>query len=1071
MSGTTRETTVVLGLLTEFRIFEDPTDVLLVAQKKGREYELSGDIDFQGKNIKIGEIIRSIAGNPESDQNETLDTLDGLELKIKRIHLRFTNTNKSYLIIQTEWSIEPVAKDKKLLIDVVVETSGDFKINLSLKFCKLEGEKKEAQTLKTIWEFDLGLKKDQQGSIFFAAQYKNAGEYIKLKELLGYVSESVAEKIPDSFEFKINQIFFAYQKTSLPQANNSSSKFLFGLELGMELNLANLPLLGGYIPVDKKFSVENLRLVYASGEFTVADVNALKEITTPLNGKPAKQESSNIPSLFSNSTVIQSGICFQTTLYYMGKEEHLVFPISISDQKPANPNSPAPSPAKPIAETKEKGFKLEGNTLWLNLNKSWSFIELKRIGAQYDNGSLFVLLDASVSVAGLKITCDGLGVGSSLKEFSPKFKIPVIAIEYKGNGGLEIGGALYWKQLTPEEENEFKFKIAGLAIVKTEAFTMKVLAAYDKFLNGDSSFLVYGVLDKTLGGPPFFLVTGLALGFGYNRTVITPTLDKLKEFPLVKLAITDQGVSELSSCLRDLNACLPAKRGEMFLAVGIKFTSFKIINSFILLIAKFGKSFELDFLGFSTLVMPPALPDTSIEPICKVELAIVGTYKPSEGTIKVDGKILDGSYLFCPEGRISGGFAFYAWFLGDYAGDFVLTVGGYHPLFNPPAHYPRVERLRLHWPKVKGSNLTITGASYFALTSSAIMAGGRFEANWESGNLKAYLIFEINLILAWKPFFYDAEISLKIGASYTFSALGFSKTISVDVSAKLHIWGPEFAGKAEIDLDIVKFELSFGAAQAAKPPALSWGEFQASFLPTDNQICTIGVSSGLIQQIGEGEKTLWVINPKDFALTTNTVIPVKQAKANDSQLEFSQPKSNLGIASMQVKSGEFTTSDHVIKIERFEDKTETFTKFGGKFKYEPIYKNVPVALWGEPTKSGTPDLNGNSLVENVLSGFVIKPETVKDVESLDIACEKIAYEPTSVNKAYCWDKFAEFKLKTEEQIETELKSIQDQADPRRKMLEALGFTATEIDNIHLDEFAVEKLEQAFVEAPVLQYSP
>jgi hypothetical protein len=247
-----------------------------------------------------------------------------------------------------------------------------------------------------------------------------------------------------------------------------------------------------------------------------------------------------------------------------------------------------------------------------------------------------VLLDAAVTIAGLKITCDGLGVGSSLKEFDLKFKIPAIAIEYKGNAPLEIGGALYWKELSAAEKEEFEFKLAGLAIIKTEAFAIKVLAAYDKFANGDSSFLVYGVLDKTLGGPPFLLVTGLAIGFGYNRTVITPTLDKLKEFPLVKLVISDQGAGGLISCLRDLDACLPAKRGEMFLAVGIKFTSFKIINSFILLIAKFGKSFELDFLGFSSLVMPPALLGNPIEPICKVELAIVGTFKPSEGTIKTD---------------------------------------------------------------------------------------------------------------------------------------------------------------------------------------------------------------------------------------------------------------------------------------------------------------------------------------------------------------------------------------------------------------------------------------------------
>jgi imidazolonepropionase-like amidohydrolase len=55
-------------------------------------------------------------------------------------------------------------------------------------------------------------------------------------------------------------------------------------------------------------------------------------------------------------------------------------------------------------------------------------------------------------------------------------------------------------------------------------------------VDGKTSVFLYAYLDKALGGPAFFYVTGLALGFGYNRKVDVP-LEKIKDFPLVKQAI------------------------------------------------------------------------------------------------------------------------------------------------------------------------------------------------------------------------------------------------------------------------------------------------------------------------------------------------------------------------------------------------------------------------------------------------------------------------------------------------------------------------------------------------------
>lgn len=59
------------------------------------------------------------------------------------------------------------------------------------------------------------------------------------------------------------------------------------------------------------------------------------------------------------------------------------------------------------------------------------------------------------------------------------------------------------------------------------------------------------------------------------------------------------------------------------------------------------------------------------------------------------------------------------------SGDFVVTLGGYHPSFNVPSHYPQVPRLSFFNSSIT-SELNIKGEMYFALTPRCIMAGGRF---------------------------------------------------------------------------------------------------------------------------------------------------------------------------------------------------------------------------------------------------------------------------------------------------------------------------------------------------------
>ncbi len=44
---------------------------------------------------------------------------------------------------------------------------------------------------------------------------------------------------------------------------------------------------------------------------------------------------------------------------------------------------------------------------------------------------------------------------------------------------------------------------------------------------------LYAVLNFPIGGPPFFFVTGLSAGFGFNRKLVIPDITGVATFPFV----------------------------------------------------------------------------------------------------------------------------------------------------------------------------------------------------------------------------------------------------------------------------------------------------------------------------------------------------------------------------------------------------------------------------------------------------------------------------------------------------------------------------------------------------------
>jgi hypothetical protein len=872
--------------------------------------------------------------------------------------------------------------------------------------------------------FELNIASGGNGRTVVGSYYGDLT--LNIGEFLAVIlrDSSLSEEI--DLEIDLNDIILVFDKQT-----GQSAKYLLALDLALDINLSNLPLVGKVFPSNQQIGVEDIQFWIASTAFSQDEVASFQQQLPPdITPLPNKD--------------LGKGLGFSVMMNFGGSPQILTIPVSSSSTE--NPVNPGNTLAPGTSESATLAPTPTDNTKWFTVQKSFGPVYFNRVGVLYQDGDLWFKLDASLTAAGLTLSLDGLGVGSSLSEFDPQFQLNGLGIDFQ-KGPLEIGGAFL-----KYGDHEFD----GIAIIKTAALSLTAIGMYATVDNHKSLFL-YAILDYPLGGPSFFFVTGLAAGFGYNRSLTVPPIDKLDKFPLISEAVngaaplpamggSPEARTSLTSKLDMLRQYIPVDVGEYFLAVGIKFTSFKLIDSFALLIVSFGNRFELDIMGISTVVAPPAVPGESIDPVAEVQMVFSVRFIPDEGALLVDARLTSASFILSRDCHLIGGFAFYAWFAGEHEGDFVQTLGGYHPKYQKPSHYPDVPRLGFKWQVT--DELSIKGGIYFALTSHVLMAGGYLEANYEDGKLKAWFKVGADFLIVWKPFHYDAELYLDLGGSYD-TGIG---TISVDVSADLHIWGPEFAGKAKIDLTIVSVEVSFGDSSSNVPQPIDWNTFRTSFLPSDDAIVGITLEEGLLgtpDPTNNPNHIDWIVNPKRIVLTTNSIIPSNHYKIDEEGTDATEGTVPFGLAPMAIPTDKVTSTQQV------EIKNDRGELINAQFDFTHIPKKMPAALWGSNFQAG---VNDQGYIDNALGGFRIIPKREPDPAFSEPIERKRFQFSTDTMPDLSWDEQQRFipdQEKSEADRTLEINGAQSNAT-RNTILAELGISLSEINlNATLgDEFLI-----------------
>lgn len=616
---------------------------------------------------------------------------------------------------------------------------------------------------------------------------------------------------------------------------------------------------------------------------------------------------------------------------------------------------------------------------WIAIQKGFGPLYLEQVGFGVTNPSgrverISLLMDGSVSLFGLTCAVDDLEITYIVANgafFDPNsWAVDLAGLAVSANmAGVSLTGGLL-KQQGPQGT-----EYLGMLLGRFAVYGLTVYGGYgegkDAQNNKFTAFFAIGAVNGPIGGPPAFFLTGIGGGFGINRKLVLPAdLAKFGEYPLIQALDIAAKPSDPMALLRQLGNYFPMNKGTFWFAAGLSFNSFALVDGIAVVGVQVGDGLDINLLGLARMALPR--PQVAL---VSIEVALLVRFSSSEGVLWVQGQLTDNSWLLYPDIKLTGGFAYVIWFKGERAGEFVFTLGGYHPDFHRNG-YPVVPRLGLRWSI--GSNITIKAGSYFALTSEALMVGGYFEASAKLGPGWAELTFGAHGIVFFDPFSYDVKAYVRIRAGVTIDTWLFGViTISVSLGARIHVEGPDFRGKVSFDVGPVGLTFRFGDTDRAQREPLSGPAFIAKYLDAaDNGKArphAVMTNTGALPSKGEqstpdGSSQRPFVVVVEFSITLTSQVPatgVRRIGAPVTKLFTQHPPSQaLGVAPRNVGNVKPELQMTWLRegIEQgwpFVDKTRPFGRF-------------PLGVWGQPQ-----DPNQRKLP---------KGKMVEALSELDIAC-------------------------------------------------------------------------------------
>jgi len=308
-----------------------------------------------------------------------------------------------------------------------------------------------------------------------------------------------------------------------------------------------------------------------------------------------------------------------------------------------------------------------------------------------------------------------------------------------------------------------------------------------------------------------FFLSGLGGMIGINRTINVDALrDGVKNDAIEQIMFPQDIIANINTLLPQIKGIFPVKENQFMIGLMAKITWGvpSLVTIEFGLCIEFTNPVRLAILGVLKIVLP-----TEDAAILQLQVNFVGIIDFDNGYLSFDASIYNSHILtFTLEGdmalRLNWG--------SDKA--FLLSVGGFHPSFKPPAalNVPSLKRLTL---TILSPNPNLVLTAYFAVTSNTVQFGARIDFKFEVAGFSVVGYLGFDVLFQFSPFKFIADITagleVKMGSSTLFSInLDFELSGPTPWNAK---------GTASFSILFISIKVHFN---------VTWGDVQQVVLPS-----------------------------------------------------------------------------------------------------------------------------------------------------------------------------------------------------------------------------------------------
>lgn len=553
------------------------------------------------------------------------------------------------------------------------------------------------------------------------------------------------------------------------------------------------------------------------------------------------------------------------------------------------------------------------------------------VGLQNDTFPIGLSTNIKAALGPLNAVVEQIGLQANLRippnrqgnagpvDFALRFKPPKGVGLSLDTGVIKGGGYLFIDTERGEYAGALELTFSGFLSLKAIGIITT------RMPDGSDDFSLLIIITAEFG-------TGLQLGFGFtllgvggllgvNRTMrLEAIADGIRTGGINSLMFPQDVVANAPRIISDLRNFFPPAKGKFLIGPMAKIgwgTPTLISLSLGVIIEIPG---NIAILGVLRLALP-----TSEAALLVLQVSFIGALEFDKKRGWFFATLFESRVLFITiEGEMGLLMAF-----GDDA-NFVVSVGGFHPRFNPPPlPFPTPRRIAFDIINTPAYRLRVEG--YFAVTTNTAQFGARAELRmgFSDFGIEGHIAFDA--LLQFSPFYFIIEIS----ASVSLKAFGVGL---FSVRLRFSLEGPtpwRARGSGSISLlffDIsADFDVTWGESRdTTLPPIAVMPLLEAEFAKPDNWQALLPAGANLLVSLRKLEPATsnLVLHPVGTLRVSQKAVPldlpidkVGTQKPNDAKRFVLQPAGDSGLAKRADKNesfaiAQFQNMDDAAKLSR-----------------------------------------------------------------------------------------------------------------------------------------------------------